>query len=55
VANENWEHSAEGPYIDLDRIVDAFAPVLTGDKKPPTWMSGTSLEDLEKGRAALGL
>jgi len=55
VANENWEHSAEGPYVDIDRVVAAIVPILTGDKAPPSWMRGTSLEDLEKARAALGL
>jgi len=55
VANENWEHSAEGPYVDIDRVVAAIAPILTGDKAPPSWMRGTSLDDLEKAREALGL
>jgi hypothetical protein len=55
VANENWEHSAEGPYVDVDRVVAAIAPILTGDKAPPSWMPSSELDDLEKAREALGL
>lgn len=55
LSNQNWEHSAEGPWIDVKKVAAPLVAVMSGDKEPPKWFSAGNWNQLLEDAKAFGI